>query len=77
MYVVFEFKDNTGKVIATNNMNKEMSYDEIKVILLCKEIGYPVNLGILYTIKQCEIENTVYDMVSEPYKLKLTLIEIQ
>ena len=75
MNVIFEFKDSTGKIIPANNINREMSYDEIKVILSCKEIAYPVNLGVLYTVKHCEIENAVYDMFSEPYRLKITLKE--
>ena len=38
-------------------------------------MDYPVNNGFLFTIKHCIIENSTYDMFTEPYKLKITLIE--
>jgi len=75
MKVIFEFKDASGKVLAGNNIEKELSNDEILVILNSKEIDYPVNNGFLFTVKHCIIENSTYDMFTEPYKLKISLIE--
>lgn len=75
MIVVFEYKDKAGKVMSENNSEKEFSNDEILVILKSKEIAYPVNTGLLYTVKHCEIENSVYDMFMQPYKLRIMLRE--
>ena len=75
MIVAFEYKDNTDKVISVNYMEKEFSDEEILVMLNAKEIAYPVNTGILYTVKNCKIENSVYDMFTQPYRLKITLRE--
>lgn len=75
MKVIFEFKDITGEVITENNIEKELTNDEILVILNSKEVAYPVNNTFLYTVKRCIIENSVYDMFTEPYKLKISLRE--
>jgi hypothetical protein len=75
MIVSFEFKDRAGRIVSANNMEKEFAVDEIQVILNSKEIAYPVNTGVLYTVKRCIIENSIYDMFTEPYKLKITLRE--
>ena len=75
MKVIFEFKDTSGKVLVNNNIEKELANDEILVILNSKEIDYPVNNGFLFTVRHCIIENSAYDMFTEPYKLKITLIE--
>jgi len=77
MKVIFEFKDTDGKVLTGNNTEKELSNDEILVILNSKEVYYPVNNGFLFTVKHCIIENSTYDMFTEPYKLKISLIEKQ
>jgi hypothetical protein len=76
MLVVFEFKDNLDKILSTSSIEKEMSKDEILVLLNSNEVAYPVNTGILFTIKHCKIENSVYDMFTEPYKLKIILKEM-
>lgn len=75
MKVIFEFKDTSGKVLTDNNMEKELTNNEILVILNSKEVDYPVNNGFLFTVKHCIIENSTYDMFIEPYKLKISLIE--
>lgn len=75
MKVIFEFKDTSGKVLTENNIEKELSNDEILVILNSKEVDYPVNNGFLFTVKHCMIENSIYDMFTEPYKLKISLME--
>jgi len=75
MKVIFEFKNTSGKVLTDNNMEKELTNDEILVILNSKEVDYPVNNGFLFTVKHCIIENSTYDMFIEPYKLKISLIE--
>ncbi|AWI04613.1 hypothetical protein [Clostridium drakei] len=75
MKVIFEFKDTTGKTLTDNSMEKELTNDEILVILNSKEVDYPVNNGFLFTVKHCIVENSTYDMFTEPYKLKITLIE--
>lgn len=75
MKVIFEFKDKSGKVLTDNNIEKELTNDEILVILNSKEVEYPVNNGFLFTVKHCIIENSTYDMFTEPYKLKISLIE--
>ena len=75
MKVIFEFKDINGKVSPKNNVEKELTNDEILVILNSKEVDYPVNNGFLFTVKHCIIENSTYDMFTEPYKLKISLRE--
>ena len=75
MKVIFEYIDKDGKVTRENNTEKELSSDEILVLLNSKEIAYPVNTGFLFTIKHCHIENSVYDMFTEPYKLIVKLKE--
>lgn len=75
MKVVFEFYDNNGKLNPENKMEKELTSDEILVLLNIKEIAYPVNTGLLFTVKHCVIENSVYDMFTEPYKLIIKLKE--
>lgn len=77
MLVVFEFKDSLDNILSASSLEKEMSKDEILVLLNSSEVAYPVNTGILFTVKHCIIENTVYDMFTEPYKLKVTLKEKQ
>jgi len=75
MKVIFEFKDANGKVLTDNKIEKELTNDEILVILNSKEIDYPVNNGFMFTVKHCIIVNSTYDMFTEPYKLKISLIE--
>ena len=75
MKVIFKFKDINGKIFADNNVEKELSNEEILVILNSKEVDYPVNNGFLFTVKHCIIENSTYDMFTEPHKLKINLIE--
>lgn len=75
MKVIFEFKDTSGKVLTDNNIEKELTNDEILVLLNSKEVDYPVNNGFLFTVRHCIIENSAYDMFTEPYKLKISLIE--
>lgn len=75
MKVIFEYKDINGEVNTENNIEKELTSDEILVILNTKEISYPVNNSFLFTPKHCTIENSTYDMFTEPYKLKITLRE--
>ncbi|GIM29993.1 hypothetical protein CPJCM30710_26590 [Clostridium polyendosporum] len=75
MKVVFQFYDKNGQSDSANNIEKDLSSDEIMVLLKSKEIAYPVNTGFLFTIKHCEIENSVYDMFTEPYKLIIKLKE--
>jgi hypothetical protein len=75
MKVIFEYKDASGKVLPNNNIEKELTNDEILVLLNSKEVNYPVNNGLLYTVRHCIIENSTYDMFTEPYKLKVCLIE--
>jgi hypothetical protein len=75
MKVIFEFKDINGKVSPENNVEKELTNDEILVMLNSKEVDYPVNNGFLFTVKHCIIENSTYDMFTEPYKLKISLRE--
>lgn len=75
MKVVFEFYDNNDKINPENTMEKELSSDEIMVLLSSKEIAYPVNTGLLFTVKHCIIKNSVYDMFTEPYKLIVKLQE--
>jgi hypothetical protein len=75
MKVIFEFKDRSGKVLTDNNIEKELTNEEILVIVNSKEVDYPVNNGFLFTVKHCIIENSTYDMFTEPYKLKISLIE--
>lgn len=77
MKVILEFKDPTGKVLVDNNMEKEMTEDEILVLQSSKTIDFPVNNGFLFTVRHCIIENSTYDMFTEPYKLKITLVEKQ
>lgn len=76
MKVIFEFKDNSGVIDKTNTTEKELTNDEILIILKSEEIAYGVNTGFLYTCKHCIIENTVYDMFAET-RLKITLKEKQ
>lgn len=75
MKVIFEYKDVNGEVLTENNIEKELTSDEILVILNTKEVSYPVNNSLLFTPKHCIIENSTYDMFTEPYKLKITLRE--
>lgn len=75
MKVIFEFKDTSGKVFTENNIEKELTNDEILVILNSKKVDYPVNSGFLFTVKHCVVDNSTYDMFTEPYKLKISLIE--
>ncbi len=75
MKVIFKFKDISGKILTDNTIEKELTNDEILVILNSKEVDYPVNNGFLFTVKHCIVENSTYDMFTEPYKLKITLIE--
>lgn len=75
MKVIFEFKDVSGNVLTDNNVEKELSNDEILVLLNSKKVDYPVNNGFLYTVKHCIIENSIYDMFTEQRKLKITLKE--
>ena len=75
MKVIFEFKDSSGKVLTENNIEKQLTNEEILVILNSKEVDYPVNEGFLFTVKHCIIENSIYDMFTEPYKLKISLRE--
>lgn len=75
MKVRFEFKDTCGKMLVDNNMEKELTNEEILVLLSSKEVDYPVNNGFLFTVKHCIIENSTYDMFTEPYKLKICLVE--
>lgn len=75
MKVIFEFKDAKGEVLTENNIEKELTNEEILVILNTKEVTYPVNNSFLFTAKHCIIENSTYDMFTEPYKLKITLKE--
>lgn len=75
MRVVFEFKDSSGKVLTENNVEKQLTNEEILVILNSKEVAYPVHDGFLFTVKHCIIENSIYDMFAEPYKLKISLRE--
>lgn len=75
MKVIFEFKDIDGKILSENSMEKELTNDEILVMLNSKEVAYPVNTGFLFTVKHCIIENSTYDMFTEPYKLKISLSE--
>ncbi|MDF2881627.1 MAG: hypothetical protein K0R54_2184 [Clostridiaceae bacterium] len=75
MKVVFEFKDAGGHVLANNDMEKDISNDEILVLLNSKEVDYPVNNGFLFTVKHCIIENSTYDMFTEQQKLRITLKE--
>lgn len=77
MKVIFQYKDASGEVLTDNNMEKELTNDEILVILNSKQVDYPVNSGFLFTVKHCIIENSTYDMFTEPYKLKISLIEKQ
>jgi hypothetical protein len=74
MKVIFEFKDNSGVLDKANTTVKELSNDEILIILKSNEITYGVNTGFLFTSKLCVIENTVYDMFAETC-LKITLKE--
>jgi hypothetical protein len=76
MKVIFEFKDKSGVIDKANATAKELSNDEILIILKSNEIAYQVNTGLLYTSKRCVIENTVYDMFAETH-LKITLREKQ
>jgi len=75
MKVVFEFKDVNGEVLTDNNIEKELTSDEILVILNAKEVTYPANNSFLFTPKHCIVENSAYDMFTEPYKLIITLRE--
>lgn len=75
MKVIFEYKDTNGEVHTENNIEKELTSDEILVILNTKEISYPVNNSFLFIPKRCIVENSTYDMFTEPYKLKITLRE--
>ncbi|AYD40238.1 hypothetical protein D4Z93_06785 [Clostridium fermenticellae] len=75
MKVIFEFKNINGELNTENNIEKELTYEEIVVILNSKEINYPVNNSFLFTPKHCTVENSTYDMFTEPYKLKITLRE--
>lgn len=75
MKVIFEFKDTSGKVLVDNTIEKELANDEIFVILNSKEVDFPVNNGFLFTARHCIIENSAYDMFTEPYKLKIRLVE--
>lgn len=75
MRVIFEFKDVDGEILSENSIEKELTNDEILVMLNSKEISYPVNNGFLFTSKQCTIENSTYDMFTEPYKLRISLRE--
>lgn len=75
MKVIFEFKDANGEINKENNIEKELTNDEILVILNAKETAYPVNSSFLFTPKHCIIENSTYDMFTEPYKLIITLRE--
>lgn len=74
MKVIFEFKDSSGVIDKANTTEKELSNDEILIILKSNEINYPINTGFLYTSKHCVIENTQYDMFAETL-LKITLKE--
>jgi hypothetical protein len=74
MKVIFEFKDSTGVIDKANTTEKELTNEEIQIILKSNEITYPINTGFLYTSKHCIIENTVYDMFAETH-LKITLKE--
>lgn len=75
MKVVFEYKDVNGEVHTENNIERELTNEEILVILNTREITYPVNNSFLFTAKHCTIESSTYDMFTEPYKLKITLRE--
>jgi len=75
MKVIFEFKDVNGEINKENKIEKELTNDEILVILNTKEVAYPVNNSFLFTPKHCIIENSTYDMFTEPYKLRITLKE--
>ncbi|MDP4144757.1 MAG: hypothetical protein Q8936_09825 [Bacillota bacterium] len=75
MKVIFQYKDNNGQIDSSNNLEKEMTNDEILVLLNSKEVSYPVNSGLLYISKHCIIESSVYDMFTEPYKMKIILKE--
>ena len=75
MKVIFEYKDANGKLRADNKLEKELTNDEILVILNSKEVDFPVNNGFMFTVKHCVIVNSTYDMFTEPYKLKISLIE--
>ncbi|WP_186429027.1 hypothetical protein [Clostridium sp. BSD9I1] len=75
MRVIFEFKDSSGTVLTENNIEKQLTNEEILVILNSKEVTYPVHDGFLFTVKHCVIENSTYDMFAEPYKLKISLRE--
>lgn len=75
MKVIFEFKDVEGNVLTDNSIQKELTNYEILVILNSKQVDFPVNNGFFFTIKHCIVENSTYDMFTEPYKLKITLIE--
>jgi hypothetical protein len=75
MKVVFEYIDKDGIITKENNIEKDLTSDEILVLLNSKEIAYPVNTGFLFTVKHCDIENSVYDMFTEPYKLIVKLRE--
>ncbi|MEA4825741.1 hypothetical protein [Clostridium sp. JNZ J1-5] len=75
MRVIFEFKDINGKALPENNIEKELTNDEILVMMNSKEVAYPVNNGFLFTVRHCIIENSVYDMFTEPYKLKISIRE--
>lgn len=75
MRVIFEFKNVDGKILSENNIEKELTNDEILVMLNSKELAYPVNNGFLFTAKRCIIENSTYDMFTEPYKLRISLRE--
>lgn len=75
MRVIFEFKDINGKALPENNIEKELTNDEILVMMNSKEVAYPVNNWFLFTVRHCIIENSVYDMFTEPYKLKISIRE--
>ena len=74
MKVVFEYKDSNGNIDKANTIERELSNDEILIILKSNEITYQIKMGLLYTAKCCVIENTVYDMFMSPY-LRIILKE--
>lgn len=75
MKVIFEFKDSNGEVLSENTIEKELTNDEILVLLNSMEVAYPVNNGFLFTAKHCIVECSTYDMFTEPYKLRIILRE--
>lgn len=73
MLVKFELEDRDGHFLAENRSQKEMSTEDIMLLLKTDEIFYPLGNG---RGAFCTVVHTIYEMAQVPHFIEIHLKEI-